>query len=300
MPPALARLLSRHLYTAAVSGSVLLFAAAHLQGWSAEGLVIAWAVLVTAAAVPLERVMPFERDWVQPDGDVAVDTTSALVLIGVIDPLIKAGIPILALCMLRSTAAEARPDWFLGDLPFAGQVLAALLWVEFSMYWSHRLHHTARALWWLHALHHSSRRLYWLNAYRFHPLNHALNLTASLLPLWLLGAPIAVMLGTTAVTLPVIVLQHANIDLRSGWLNRILSTNELHRWHHSRLPHEANANFGHALVIWDQVFGTYKPVPAQRGAVAIGLFDDAAGYPGTRSYLAQLASIASRSCCKAA
>lgn len=291
--------LAKHLYSLAIGGSVLLFAASRQQGWPTEGLVIGWGVLVLATAVALERLVPFERGWRKPDGDAAVDTASALILVGVIDPLVKASLPILALGALEAAGADMTTSWFLGALPFAVQVLAALLWIEFAKYWSHRLHHVSRSLWWLHALHHSSQRLYWLNNFRFHPLNHAINMAASLLPLWLIGTPVAVMLATTAVTLPVIVLQHTNIDLRSGWLNWVFSTNELHRWHHSRVPAEANSNFGSALVIWDHVFGTYKPAPARRTVVSVGLFGNGAGYPAKRPYLTQLVSMFSPNCCKA-
>lgn len=294
----LRNLLAKHLYALAIGGSVLLFAAARHHGWPAEGLVIGWGVLVLALSVALERLMPFERAWREPDGDAAVDTASALVLVGVIDPLLKAGIPVFALWALKAAGANANSNWVLDGLPFAAQVLLALLWIEFAKYGSHRLHHELRSLWWLHALHHSSRRLYWLNNFRLHPLNHAINMAVSLLPLWLVGTPLVVMLAATAVTLPVLVLQHANIDLRSGWLNWVFSTNELHRWHHSRLPAEANSNFGSALVIWDQVFGTYKPVPARRTLVTVGLFGNGAGYPAMRPYLAQIASMFSPNCCK--
>lgn len=296
----LAKVLTKHLYTLAITGSVALFAAAHQIGWSPEGLVIGWGVLVLAGAVVLERVIPFEPNWRQPCADTGVDTTSALLLVGVIDPLVKIGIPVLAVWLLRLAGSDSSSKWFLGSLPIPLQVVAALLWIEFAKYWSHRLHHTSRSLWWLHALHHSSTRLYWLNNFRFHPLNHAINAGVSLLPLWVVGTPSTVMLAATAVTLPIMVLQHANVDLRSGWLNWVFSTNELHRWHHSRLSAEANANFGSAFVLWDQVFGTYKPVPTHRTLVSVGLFGNGAGYPATRPYLAQIASMFSPNCCKAA
>ena len=82
----LTKLFTKHLYTLAIGGSVLVFAAAHQFGWSPEGLVIGWGVLVLAGAVMLERVIPFERSWREPRGDTGVDTTSALLLVGVIAP----------------------------------------------------------------------------------------------------------------------------------------------------------------------------------------------------------------------
>jgi sterol desaturase/sphingolipid hydroxylase (fatty acid hydroxylase superfamily) len=162
----------------------------------------------------------------------------------------------------------------------------------------HRWHHATPALWRLHALHHGSERLYWLNNFRFHPLNHGLNTLASLLPLWLLGLPEAALLGATMLTQPVVMLQHMNIDLRSGWLNRVLSTNEAHRWHHSTEPAEANANYGSALLLWDHVFGSFLHRPSPQRPAAIGLFGSARAYPARASYWRQLLGGWQPACCR--
>ena len=286
-------LIARHLYLFAVGGGVAAFMAGRALALPLEPMVLGWSVFVLAIGVLLERLMPFERRWQRAQGDVATDAASAVVLVGVVDPLLKAALPVLAVWALGASGSGAPAL----SLPFAAQALLALLWIEFAKYWSHRWHHGVRALWWLHALHHGSRRLYWLNNFRFHPLNHAINTGASLLPLWLLGFPADAMLAAVAIAQPVILLQHVNVDLRSGWLNRVFSTNELHRWHHSSVPGEANANFGSALVLWDQLFGTYRP--ASGAPASIGLFGNGGGYPAAKPYWHQLGSMLHLSCCRA-
>jgi len=116
--------------------------------------------------------------------------------------------------------------------------------------------------------------------------------------LLLLGVPPDVLLGAVALTQPVVMLQHLNVHTRSGWLNYLFSTNELHRWHHSAEPREANSNFGSALVLWDQVFGTFRHHPEAQPA-RIGLFGDGSGYPAKASYLQQLLSVFTPACCRA-
>jgi len=289
------KFLTRQLYGLAVGGSLLVFSAAMAWGWPLEAVVLGWSVLVLAGGVWLERVAPFDQRWRRAQGDSAIDATSAVVLIGLVDPLLQAALPVLAV----ATMARRSPDagWLLGTLPFAAQVLAALLWVELGKYASHRAHHAWRSLWWLHALHHGSERLYWLNNFRFHPLNHAVNTTVSLLPLLLLGAPREVLLAVAALTQPVLMLQHLNVDTHSGWLNRVFSTNEQHRWHHSAEPQQANSNFGSALMLWDQVFSTFRH---RAGApVRIGLFGNGGGYPARASYRQQLLSMFAPACCRA-
>ena len=70
--------------------------------------------------------------------------------------------------------------------------------------------------------------------------------------------------------------QHCNIRLRYGFLNYIVGSAETHRWHHSREPREANANYGNTVIVWDLIFGTWF-LPHDRNVEALGLKD--AGYP---------------------
>ncbi|KNZ32703.1 MAG: hypothetical protein AD742_09775 [Methylibium sp. NZG] len=291
-------LVTRWFMLASVVGSVAAFAVARALGGPLEAVVLAAGGVVLVAAAVLERVAPFRKAWNEPAGDTATDVVSTAVLLGLVDPLLKAVMPVLVVALLWASA-EPNPALFGADLPFGLQVVLALLWLELAAYASHRWHHADRRLWWLHAMHHSSQRLYLLNGFRFHPLNRAINQALGTLPLLWLGAPADVLLACLAITQPVLILQHANIDLRSGCLNRVFSSNEVHRWHHSSATHEAHSNFGSSLLVWDHVFGTYKPAGADTSLIAIGLFDDGGRYPAARSYWQQLTSMFSPSCCAA-
>lgn len=282
--------LSRHLYVLAAGGGAAVFAAGHALGWPLAPALTAWSAAMLALGAGLERWLPFEPAWLRGDGDTTTDLWSAAVLVAAVDPLLKAVLPLAAAALL---GARAGSPWPLAGLPLAVQVGAAVLWLELAHYASHRLHHRVPALWRLHALHHGATRLYWLNNLRFHPLNHALNVLASTLPLLLLGAPAEVMLGALAVTQPVLMLQHANVRTANGWQNRVFSTNELHRWHHASTPAGAHTNFGHALVVWDWVFGTYKPATASSRPQRLGLFDQGDGDPARAPYWRQVLA-----CCR--
>jgi sterol desaturase/sphingolipid hydroxylase (fatty acid hydroxylase superfamily) len=296
MGAAMRALLTRHLYLMSVAGSLAAFLTGRALGWPLELIVVACSLLVLTLGALLERVIPFDARWRLPHGDLRTDTVSAVTLIGLVDPAIKAVLPALAVALLPARGVQ---PFFPTDAPFLSQVLLAIVWIEFAKYWSHRAHHAMTALWWLHALHHSSQRLYWLNNFRFHPINHLLNALVSMLPLWLVGVPVEVLLGAAAVTQPILMLQHANLDLRSGCLNGIFSTNEVHRWHHSTRPGEANANFGSAFVLWDRVFGTYHYSSRANAPAEVGLFGDGGGYPSKQSYSRQLASMFTPNCCRA-
>ena len=292
--------LSRYLLVLVAVAGLAAFAVARSAGGLLEPMVLSASAMALLLASVLERYFPYRENWNRPHGDRATDWASAATLIAVVEPLLK----LLGTLALLAVYGQGGPGitgisaWLQG-LPFALQVVLATLLIEFGKYWAHRLHHVLRPLWWLHAMHHSSERLYALNNLRFHPLNHAINFALSMLPALLLGFSSEAILCYLAVSQPVLMLQHANLDLRSGWANYVFSTNELHRWHHSTDSSEGDSNFGSAFVFWDQVFGTFRYNPAGNNPVQVGLFASSAGYPARSGYWVQLKSMFLPTCCRA-
>jgi hypothetical protein len=64
--------------------------------------------------------------------------------------------------------------------------------------------------------------------------------------------------------------------MRFGFLNYVIATNELHRWHHSRIIQESNANYGSDTAMWDLLFGTFF-WPKKSRVEAIGVMNE--NYP---------------------
>jgi sterol desaturase/sphingolipid hydroxylase (fatty acid hydroxylase superfamily) len=82
------------------------------------------------------------------------------------------------------------------------------------------------------------------------------------------------------------ILQHSNIDLKTGPLDVILATARVHRWHHSPKREEADANYGPTLTLWDWVFGTRRFAPERVPPEDVGLGDGAEKFP--TSFVGQL------------
>lgn len=292
-------LVARWLLFSVVTASLAAYLAVRSAGGSLELTVLASTVITFVLGAILERTMPFDGRWNESRADVGTDLFSAVFLVGVVDPLLKYAGPIAVVAIYSVVSPAGALAIFPVNAPFAVQLVLATALIELGRYWAHRWHHGERHLWWLHALHHGSERLYSLNNFRFHPLNYAANFLMGVFPLMLVGVPGDVLLGYLAISQPVLMLQHANIDLRSGWLNHVFSTNEVHRWHHSGVTEEANRNFGSAFIVWDIVFGTFKYRPAGNTPRRIGLFSQNGHYPSGKGYLAQLLSVFSPNCCKA-
>jgi sterol desaturase/sphingolipid hydroxylase (fatty acid hydroxylase superfamily) len=222
--------------------------------------------------------------------EIAGDIGSFILIFGLLDGALKWLTPFVILAIVPASGPMALPLW--------QQIGLVVLWIEFAGWASHWAHHRFAPLWALHAMHHSTEHLYTLNNFRFHPFNHVLNHLAMILPLLWIGVSADAILVYTALSLPVLLLQHSNIAFDFGRLNLVFNTNDLHRWHHSAQPTEGVMNLGRALVLWDQVFGTYLRPPAMTAPVRIGLFASSRRFPSATRYWAQLAWPFTSGCCR--
>ena len=122
-------------------------------------------------------------------------------------------------------------------------------------------------LWRLHSVHHSVEQMYWLNTARFHLIEKALQMTLDSLPFLLMAVDPTVLALYYVAYATNGFFQHCNIELRYGFLNYIVGSAETHRWHHSRIPRESNANYGNTVIVWDLLFGTWF-LPRERAVAA--------------------------------
>lgn len=205
----------------------------------------------------LELVFPYEKSWRKPDdqffNELASTFLSATLGHKIGKTLAFAGFGWF-LTWSRESGGGAAP-WWPTSLPFAVQVMLAFVIWEFGLYWNHRFMHGAA--WRFHSLHHKLRRLSWINSGYGHPMNFVLTSLFSYTALSFSGAPVDVLIFSGYFSLVINFLSHANIDVKMGWLNWVLNTPELHRWHHVNEPESAGRNFGTQLIIWDLIFGTY-------------------------------------------
>lgn len=269
------RVLSWLLYPAIMTLAFALFAWFQSAGFS---LIISTyvPVLTTAALVTaLESAIPHRDEWRPQSGEVRTDLTFMVVVQLAFPPLMG----------FLFTYALIKPATML-NLPIGRiwphawpvwlQVVLMILAVDFLRYWLHRASHENDTLWRLHSVHHSVEQLYWLNTARFHPLEKALQMSADSLPFLLMGVDASVLALYYVAYATNGFFQHSNIRLHYGPLNYIIGSAETHRWHHSRLPRESNANYGSTVLVWDLLFGTWY-LPKGRDVDQLGLQDPA--YP---------------------
>lgn len=221
---------------------------------------------LAAALAVLERVLPYERQWLELDDQVLPDLLHTVLTKGFVQVVVL----MTAVIGFADLIAADGGAWWPRSWPMAAQVVIGLIVVEFGLYWAHRLSHEWPFLWRFHAVHHSVERLWFFNTGRFHLVDTVVSLAFGQVLLLLAGAPGDVVIWTGAVTAYIGILTHCNVDMRTGWLDYVFNTPRLHRWHHSRDPVEGNSNYGENLMLFDLLFGTYLR-PERRPPANIGI-----------------------------
>ena len=226
-----------------------------------------------------ERIAPYQPDWNRSRGDLVRDVVHAVVNEG-LNVLSVLAIPLIAL------AIDGRVLWP-GHWPFAFQVLFALLVLDLGVTLTHYASHRSEWLWRFHAVHHSVGRLYGFNGLMKHPIHQAIEMLVGTAPLLLLGLPLEVGMAIAFCTATQLLVQHSNVDIRLGPLNRVLAVATVHRFHHQASPTLGDVNFGLFTTIWDHLLGTfhYEDRPAPFSSAEMGIDSDPY-YPV--SYLEQL------------
>lgn len=271
--------------------ALMSFALVQLSGHpDRETLLAVAAIVLILFALLLERFWPHSQQGTAvPRAELAGDVGSFVLIFGILDGALKWLTPFLMIALLPTLEPNALALW--------QQIILVTLWIEFAAWASHYAHHHVKPLWALHAMHHSTKQLYTLNNFRFHPFNHVLNHFAMILPPVMLGISAEAILVYTALSLPILLLQHSDVAFDFGRLNLVLNTNDLHRWHHSAQPDEGTKNLGRALVVWDQVFGTYLRHDPSESPAHIGLFNVSQRFPAATRYWAQLTWPFTKACC---
>jgi len=231
---------------------------------------VSLAVLLALVAIisALERVVPQHRAW---NGRPEWLDLLLIVLNRLVDVGLFAGTLALAGGLQRVGVPRSVLRAWPGGAPLLVQALLGITLAEGIRYVLHRWSHRPGLLWRIHRTHHQPGRMYTLNGPRLHPANQLWVGMAHVVPMLLLGAPLAAVILAANVTVFFVLFQHANLRLRfDGW-NRVLATPDAHRLHH-RKEASRDVNFGIVLLLFDRLCGTYRPAQ-EVGARDIGLVE---------------------------
>jgi len=215
--------------------------------------IISYAIIIFFAIlfILLERVFPYnEGQKIFREGffnDLALYTIAQSYILGII-------IFTFIIKSLDDATKLSRLHLF-ANVPIWLQLVFFTLTHDFYIYWMHRWQHKNKFLWRLHEAHHSTKKVDWLSGSRSHAFEILINQTVEFLPIVLLGSPpeVAAYKGLISAVWGMYI--HSNINVKTGWLQKIINGPEMHRIHHTT-GKGRNRNFATKLAIWDWLFGT--------------------------------------------
>ena len=143
-------------------------------------------------------------------------------------------------------------------------VFVSLILLDLLIYAQHVAFHAVPTLWRLHRVHHADQEIDVSTGLRFHPIEILLSMVIKMAAVALLGAPVAAVLIFEMLLNGMAMFNHSNVRLPLRFdaaLRCLFVTPDMHRVHHSILPHETNSNYGFNLSLWDRLFRSYVAQP---------------------------------------
>ncbi len=153
-------------------------------------------------------------------------------------------------------AVSAKVQGLIASTPFFVQLFLVVLVADLVQYWTHRAYHEISFLWRFHSVHHSARSMDWLAGSRQHILELIFTRIMVLAPIFVLGFSQRVIDLYVIIVGFQAVFNHANVNVRLGWLRYLIVTPNFHHWHHSRDTEAIDKNYAAHFAFLDHLFGT--------------------------------------------
>lgn len=166
--------------------------------------------------------------------------------------------------------------WF--QFPLWVSVIIAILLLDFFGAWlAHYVQHKIKPLWMLHLIHHTDNNVDTTTANRHHPGESIIRFLFTTFGVFILGAPIGMVLLYQSLSVIFSQFNHANIRLPKR-LDNILSfvivSPDMHKVHHHlKLPY-TDTNYGNIFSIWDRLLGSFSKMKNEEIVYGIDTYPD--------------------------
>jgi len=156
-------------------------------------------------------------------------------------------------------------------------VIGLLLLDLISAYLIHWIEHKTKWMWKFHMVHHSDTYVDTTTANRHHPGESIFRAIFTLLAVFIIGAPIWLVMMYQSISVVLSQFNHANISLPpklDKMISYIIVSPNMHKIHHHYLQPETDSNYGNIFSIWDRLFGTYREMELQKLRYGLDILDD--------------------------
>jgi len=134
-------------------------------------------------------------------------------------------------------------------------------------YFVHWVEHKVPFMWKFHLIHHSDIHVDTTTANRHHPGESIFRFLFTMLAVFIMGAPVWLIMLYQGLSVVLSQFNHANIKLpqmANKLLSAIIVTPNMHHIHHHYKLPQTDTNYGNIFSIWDRIFGTFTVMPQEK------------------------------------
>jgi len=156
-------------------------------------------------------------------------------------------------------------------------IFGVLLMDFFGAYLPHFVEHKVKPLWMIHLVHHTDHKVDTTTANRHHPLESVVRFVFTLFGVFVIGAPIGIVMLYQSMSLIATQFSHANIKLPKKVdhaLSYFLVSPDMHKVHHHYVLPYTDSNYGNIFSIWDRILGTYMELDREKIVYGVDVFPD--------------------------
>ena len=168
-------------------------------------------------------------------------------------------------------------NW-LPELPIWLYIVIGILLMDFvGAYVPHFIEHKVKPLWMIHLVHHTDHKVDTTTANRHHPLESVIRYSFTLIGVFIIGAPIGIVLLYQSMSIRATQFSHANIKLPrkvDHALSYFLVSPDMHKVHHHYVLPYTDSNYGNIFSIWDRLLGTYMELDRDKLVYGVDVFPD--------------------------
>lgn len=153
---------------------------------------------------------------------------------------------------------------YLVEMPLWLQVIVGVMLLDLiGAYFAHWTEHKVKWMWKFHLVHHTDTTVDVTTGLRHHPGETVIRISYTIAAVFVIGAPIGIVMLYQSLSVLFAHLTHANINMPKK-VDRALSyvfiTPLMHKVHHHYTQPLTDTNYGNIFAIWDRLFGTFAEV----------------------------------------
>ncbi|APU10881.1 sterol desaturase [Cellulophaga lytica] len=156
-------------------------------------------------------------------------------------------------------------------------IIGVMLLDFFGAYLAHFTEHKVKPLWMVHLVHHTDHNVDTTTANRHHPLESVIRFVFTLAGVFIVGAPMGVVMLYQSLSLVATQFGHANIKLPKRVdevISYFLVSPDMHKVHHHYVLPYTDSNYGNIFSVWDRLFGTFMKLDRDSIVYGVDTFPD--------------------------